>query len=629
MAFRGEMPDMLPYVPRIDLWYNANSAAGTLPEKHRGRTQDEISRAEGWALHKVVPEYMKVRDPDDNLHRAIGLFTLKEVVYDFRFPPEIEIEVKREGSTTRVTYHTPLGEVSTTTIYTKEMRQAGASITWIHEHIIKRPEDYAIVAYIFENLKLAPKYEDFVEWQNEIGEDGVAVTYLGGAASPMHHIQKDFVDATAFYFHYKDYQKEMRMLAESMEYFFDQALKIIADSPAEAVQWGGNFDDMITYPPYFEKEILPWVRKAVETLEARGKVVMCHCDGENLGLMDLIRDSGMHVAEAICPHPMTKVRIEEYYQRWHDSLTIFGGIPSNMVLAESAPDDEFEAYLNHLFKVIAPGDRFVLGVADTTPPNAVFDRLIHIGERVEQEGRLPLEAGAYRPVSEAQISAAAQRVRPSVVEDESFRSVQEDIFQGRHVEIKNHVQELIDRGLQAQDILHSGMLSAMEVIGERFKACEVFIPEVLLSARAMNEALTVLEPYLAKGAKEASGKVLVGTVRGDLHDIGKNMVVTMLRGVGFAVLDMGINVPTDEIVRQVRQHIPDILGLSALLTTTMPEMKRVIDALAAEGLRDGVKVMVGGAPVNEKFARDIAADGYAPDAGEAVTLAKRLMGRAS
>ena len=142
----------------------------------------------------------------------------------------------------------------------------------------------------------------------------------------------------------------------------------------------------------------------------------------------------------------------------------------------------------------------------------------------------------------------------------------------------------------------------------------------------MNEALLVLEPYLAIMKKEVSGKVLIGTVQGDMHDIGKNMVITMLRGVGFEIQDMGVNVSTEQIVEQVSEYKPDILGLSALLTTTMPQMRKVIDALKARGLRNNVRVMVGGAPVNEKYAKDIASDGYAPDAGEAVSLAKKLMG---
>ena len=296
------------------------------------------------------------------------IFSLKELVFRCKFHSDIEIKVRHEGGSTRVEYHTPVGVVSTKTIYTDEMRKAGASITWVDERVIKRPEDYRVVGYIFENLELGPDFDDFTKWKKDVGEDGVAITPgCGlGTASPMHHIQKDLLDATDFYYHYHDYQKEMRVLAEIMENYYSQALKISADSPAEAVMWGGNFDDMITYPTYFEKEILPWVRKASDTLWARGKILICHCDGENLGLMDLLRDSGMHVAEAVSPYPMTKVKIEEYYQRWSDRVTIFGGIPESLLLEESTTEEDFEAYLNHLFKVVAPGKRLILGIGDTT-----------------------------------------------------------------------------------------------------------------------------------------------------------------------------------------------------------------------------------------------------------------------
>lgn len=625
MAARGEMPEVLPYVPRIDLWYNANVAFDTLPKQHRGRSQDEISRAQGWALHKIVPEFLKVDKPEDSLHRALGLYRLKEMVFDFSFSREIEIEVRREGDYTTVFYHTPVGSVSTKTMYSDEMRRSGASITWIEEHILKRPEDYKVVGYLFENLTLKPSYDRFREWQKYIGEDGVPGTIVGLACSPMHHIQKEFLDATDFYFHYSDYQKEMRALANSVEHFFDQALTLIADSPAEMVLWGANVDDMITYPAYFEKEITPWVRKASGVLGGKGKVTVVHCDGENHGLMDLIRDSGMHVAEAICPYPMTKVRIEEYYQRWGDKLTIFGGIPSNILLAESATDEDFEAYLDHLFKVIAPGRRFILGVADTTPPDAVFERLIRIGERVEKEARLPLSGGAFRPLPSSATHEAVAAAAAIERAAEDFSAVREDVVKGRHKDIAAHVKALLDKGLSAKQILDRGMLDTMQAIGVKFSAGELFIPQVLLSARAMNEGLKVLEPHLAAAKREVTGKVLVGTVRGDFHDIGKNMLVTMLRGVGFEVKDLGINLSADVFVKAVAEYRPDILGLSALLTTTMSEMGRVIEALKHGGLRDGVKVIVGGAPVNEKFARDIGADGYAADAGQAIDLAKGLM----
>lgn len=165
----------------------------------------------------------------------------------------------------------------------------------------------------------------------------------------------------------------------------------------------------------------------------------------------------------------------------------------------------------------------------------------------------------------------------------------------------------------------------MEVIGERFRSGEVFIPEVLLSARVMNEAVSVLEPHLTAGRAGAKGRVMIGTVKGDMHDIGKNLVITMLRGVGYEVKDLGVDVPVAKFVQMVKEFQPDILGLSALLTTTMPQMKLVIEALSGAGLRGGVKVMVGGAPVNEKYARDIGADGYAHDAGGGVKLVEKLL----
>jgi methylmalonyl-CoA mutase cobalamin-binding domain/chain len=624
-TIRGELPDFMPYAPRIDLWYNANSLAGSLPARHSDRTLDDICRAEGWALHKVIPEYRKLRNETDTLHSALGVLSLRETVYSYKLSPDVEVKVKRNGNRKSIEYQTPVGLVSSSIVYTEEMEKAGASAVWIDEYLIKKSSDYRVLSYIFENIELRSDYDDFLKWKNEIGEDGIAVTLGMRAASPMHHIQKHFIDATDFYYHYRDYPKEMEALAQSLENLFFQALDIISKSPAEAVLWGINFDDMITYPQYFKKDILPWIQKVSETLDEKGKVVFCHCDGENFGLMDLIRDSKMHVAEGICPFPMTKVKIEEYYQRWSDRLTIFGGIPSNLLLKESTTEEEFESYLDHFFKAVAPGTRLILGLGDTAPANAVFDRLVRIGERIEKEGRLPLEGGSSRPLSKNILEKARATVTPKIVRNSVFKAIQNDVLQGDHIGIKKHAQEMLDNGLLAQDILKNGLISAMEIIGEEFRTGDVFIPEVLLSSRAMNEAILVLGPYLAHEDKEASGKILIATVYGDLHDIGKNMVVTMLRGVGFEVEDMGINIPAKKIAEKVAEYKPDILGLSALLTTTMPEMKKVIDTLSEKGLRGHVKVIVGGAPVNERFAINIGADGYASDAGESVHLVKKMI----
>lgn len=236
-----------------------------------------------------------------------------------------------------------------------------------------------------------------------------------------------------------------------------------------------------------------------------------------------------------------------------------------------------------------------------------------------------MTAGAARPVSADQLTRAADRVKPRPAAEGVFGLIQQDVISGNEDLLKAHVREYLDKGISALDILHRGMIPAMEQIGERFKTGEVFIPEVLLAGRAMNEALLILEPHLAVSGKGEGGKILIGTVQGDMHDIGKNMVVIMLRGVGYEIRDLGINVSAEEFINQVSACNPQILALSALLTTTMPEMKKVIDALKEKGTREKVKVIVGGAPVNRKFADDIGADGYAADAGEAVQLVKKLM----
>ena len=207
----------------------------------------------------------------------------------------------------------------------------------------------------------------------------------------------------------------------------------------------------------------------------------------------------------------------------------------------------------------------------------------------------------------------------------NYESIKDDIWKGSHIDISEHVEVEIKGGAEAEDILKYGMISTMGEIGEKFKVGELFIPEVLLSARAMNEGMKALEPYLKSENKGGEGKVLLCTVEGDMHDIGKNMVAIMLRGVGFNVKDIGVNKSADSILSEINEYAPDILGMSALLTTTMPEMKKVIDTLIKANVREKLSIMVGGAPLNEKYALDIGADGYGADAGAAVGLAKKFM----
>jgi len=199
------------------------------------------------------------------------------------------------------------------------------------------------------------------------------------------------------------------------------------------------------------------------------------------------------------------------------------------------------------------------------------------------------------------------------------------LSQGKIEEAKRLTQEALDRGKSAEVILKEGLLPAMDRIGVKFKNGEVYIPEVLIAARAMHAAMAILKPILSKSTGTMAGKVIVGTVKGDLHDIGKNLVVMMLEGGGFDVFDLGIDVPADKFVEAIKTHHPQVVGLSALLTTTMREMKTTIEVVKKAGLRNQIKMIVGGAPLTDKFAREIGADGYAPDAASAVDVVKSLL----
>lgn len=199
------------------------------------------------------------------------------------------------------------------------------------------------------------------------------------------------------------------------------------------------------------------------------------------------------------------------------------------------------------------------------------------------------------------------------------------IISGKAPDAKAIAQQALDEGISASDILNNGLVAGMNVVGAKFKNNEFYVPEVLIAARAMKMAMEVIKPALSAGGVEPKGKVAIGTVKGDLHDIGKNLVSMMMEGAGFQIFDLGVDVKAEEFVKAVTEQNANIVCLSALLTTTMPAMKEAIEALKAAGVRDSAKVMIGGAPVTQNYADEIGADGYSPDAASAVDLANRLI----
>jgi 5-methyltetrahydrofolate--homocysteine methyltransferase len=207
-----------------------------------------------------------------------------------------------------------------------------------------------------------------------------------------------------------------------------------------------------------------------------------------------------------------------------------------------------------------------------------------------------------------------------------LQAIAESLISGNAPAVAQGVQEALDGGASAGEVLNGALVPAMDEVGYRFKNNIFYVPEVLIAARAMHAGMDILKPLLAEGEVSSAGKVVVGTVKGDLHDIGKNLVSMMLEGGGFEVIDIGVDASPETFVNAIRDEKPQVVGMSALLTTTMVNMRTTIDALAEAGVRDQVKIMIGGAPVTQRYADEVGADGYAPDAASAVDLARSLMG---
>ena len=207
----------------------------------------------------------------------------------------------------------------------------------------------------------------------------------------------------------------------------------------------------------------------------------------------------------------------------------------------------------------------------------------------------------------------------------NLNQIKDTIINGKHKEIEDLVRAAIKEDLDLDSLINDTMIVAMDIVGQKFADNEIYVPEMLVSAMTMKKGLEIIKPLLHDVASESKGTIIMCTVKGDMHDIGKNLVIMMLEGAGFDVIDLGVDLSVEKLIEQVEEVKPEILGLSALLTTTMPEMQKVIETLEEKGLRNNVKVIVGGAPVDAAFAQKIGADGYGADATEAVKQARSLI----
>lgn len=384
-ALRGQPVDRLPWVPRLDLWYRANRYCGTLPAQWADATLPQILADLGVGRHEVIPDFLQTEHPDEVCDRALGIEHCPNQPYRLRFRRTRRI-VQRRGDEIHVTYRTPVGEVWAKLLYTEQMRRDGVTLMHVAERAVKRPEDYAVVGFIFEDLQVIPDGGRYAQLRDEVRDSGIVVGWANAAASPVHHLLKELVPYDRFFYDLHDTPELVLGTAARMEGYFEQVIAACAASAAEVVLLGANYDVALTTPPIFAEHIAPWLSRAAERLHAAGKLLATHTDGENDGLVEWYVRCGVDVADSVCPAPMTRLSLAQYRRQFGVRPAIWGGICSISVLPGSMSEEQFEAHLDEVIAAVGTGRGIVFSLADTTPPAASIARIRRIGQRLAQLG---------------------------------------------------------------------------------------------------------------------------------------------------------------------------------------------------------------------------------------------------
>lgn len=410
---------------------------------------------------------------------------------------------------------------------------------------------------------------------------------------------------------------------------FETFLRVVEHSSLGAVV---NPDDiahntgLLVNPKYLRKYVFPWYKKIGEVCREKGVGFVFHSDGDCTEAMDDIVDCGFHGFNPIQPNAMD---IEEVKKKWGDRLCLIGNLNLDSTLTLGTPED-VRAEVHERIRTIGPGGGYMVAssnsITDYVPlenMRAMFDAAFEFGKYPIQleEGAVSGKVWKYQ----AQIRKESVKATSGMdIESYTAALLESDVHQAIKL-----FQKDLENGEDAQNVVNQGLIPAMTTIGEKFQNGEIYIPEMMRAAQTMSESIAHFKEHLVGTGGSNKGSVIIGTVKGDLHDIGKNLVKMMLQGQGFLVEDLGISVDSQNFVDAVKEKKPDILALSALLTTTMIEMKNTIQALESAGLRDTVKIIIGGAPVTNSFAEQIGADGYSYDAPGAAQLCEALLSQKS
>ena len=384
-ALNGKGTEVLPFIPRLDIWYKANKLNGTLPERFRNASLRDITDELGIGYHAVVPDFRDNLFEDDDIDIGLGIYRFRAIPYDVRLN-NIKKTVDRDNGLTTVQYSTPYGTITTKVLYDDTMKKSGATLAHVVEYALKGVDDFKALAYIFENAEVLPKYNGLEELKNYLGERGPIVAFNSLGASPMHYIMKELISTETFFYESFDHPDELHELMESISGYFYRMYDLVVKSPADIILSGANYDSSITTPAFFSRYITPELKKQAIKAHTNGKYLLTHTDGENRGLLNTYLDAGFDIADSICPDPMTSLSLKEIKDKFGEKITIWGGIPSVSVLENSMSEYQFEALLNSTFESIGRGDHIIFSIADTTPPDAKFERILKIIKKTEEFG---------------------------------------------------------------------------------------------------------------------------------------------------------------------------------------------------------------------------------------------------
>ncbi len=380
---------------------------------------------------------------------------------------------------------------------------------------------------------------------------------------------------------------------------------------------------LLVDPKHLRKHLFPWYKKMGDVCRDKGLGFIFHSDGNCTEAMDDLVECGFHAFNPIQPNAMD---IDAVKQKWGDKLCLIGNLNLDSTLTLGTVED-VRAEVYERIRTIAPGGGYMVASSNSVTDYVPLANMKAMFEATFEFGRYPInlpEGGATGTVwtYQAQPKQSRAKVESQVKVEEFVTALLNNNVPG----LLDQVEQNLTAGIELTEVINQGMVVAMTVIGEKFQNGEIYIPEMMIAARSMSAALDHFKSRLGEKSEQKKGKVVIGTVKGDLHDIGKSLVAMILKGQGYLVEDLGVSVSPEQFVKAVQNNKPDVVALSALLTTTMIEMNNTIKALKDAGLRDGVKVIVGGAPVTQKFADQIGADAYAYDAPGAVQRCDELLG---